>query len=81
MAALLAGCGPGKKVGSITFTKRTTTTVAHPTTGERVRCHKLHAKIPPQGESISLAGQGSASSEKLQLTSVPDGSLIITCKP
>ena len=76
----LAGCGSGT-TGSLTFTTKTTTTLANPRTGEPVQCHKLHAKIPPQGESIAASGKGSSASEKLQLTRASDGSLIISCKP
>jgi predicted small lipoprotein YifL len=82
-AALLSlvGCGSGAKTGPLVFTTKTTTTLANPTTGQPVRCRSVHAKIPPEGESVALSGKGASSSTKLQLTRQPDGSLIISCKP
>ena len=82
LVALLvaAGCGSGT-TGSLTFTTKTTTTLADPTTGEVVRCHTLHAKIPPQGESIAVSGTGASASAKLALTRTSGGSLIVSCRP
>jgi hypothetical protein len=83
-AALLAGAGCGSSggtTGTLTFTTKTTTTLASPTTGELVRCHTLHAKIPPQGASLALSGTGASASARLALTRTSDGSLIISCKP
>ena len=86
LAALLVlvGCGSGGMggtTGSLTFSTRTTTMLANPTTGELVRCHTLHAQIPPQGEGLTISGTGTSSGAKLQLTRTSDGSLIISCKP
>ena len=82
-AALLAvvGCGSGGTTAPLTFTKKTTTTVANPDAGTPVRCGKLHAKIPPEGENIAIAGKGSSSSAKLEISHDTDTSLVISCKP
>ena len=83
VAALIAGvgCGSSTPTAALTFTKKTTTTVANPDAGTPVRCGKLHAKIPPPGENIAIAGKGSSSSAKLQISHETDTSLIISCKP
>jgi hypothetical protein len=77
---VVAGCGSGA-TGSLTFTTRTTTTLASPTTGELVRCHTLKAKIPPPGEGMTVWGRGASAGARLQLTRTSGGSLIISCRP
>ncbi len=76
-----AGCGSGSKTETLIFTKTTSTTIAHPTTGTLVRCLKVSAKVPPEGEGVAVTGVGTQSSPELQLTRQSDNSLLITCKP
>lgn len=81
MAAAAAGCGSGTKTEPLIFTKRTSTTIANPKTGVLVRCQKVSAKVPAEGAGVAITGDGTSSSPELQLTRLPDNSLLISCKP
>lgn len=90
---VLAGCGSASKVsagppaqiGPITVTAPTTTTIAHPLTGETVRCanHRVAAgaQVPSAGRGVGGSADGKSASATVVLTRRGDGSLVVSCTP
>ncbi len=55
-AALLAGCGSGSKLGSLSFKVGTTTTVKGVKTGTLIRCRGIEtANVPPTGQQVAFS--------------------------
>jgi hypothetical protein len=83
-AGLAAGCGSGKVLGSLSVTGPTVTTVASVKTGALIRCDgSVGAKVPPPGHGVSGSADGSspALSAEIDLKRLPDGSLVVSCRP
>ncbi len=86
----LAGCGGAAKVhsvgqqgGAIIFPRPTTTTIAHPQTGQRIVCDidgvAPSANVPSPGHGFTGAADGKSSSAIINLTRKNDGSLVVSC--
>jgi len=76
---VVTGCGAGQKVGSLSFTPPTTTTVANVKTGALVRCQKAGATIPAPGKGVAGSSDWGSGATQLQLTRRQDGTLLVSC--
>jgi hypothetical protein len=83
-AGLAAGCGSGKVLGSLSVTGPTVTTLQSVKTGALIRCNgSVGARVPSPGHGVSGSSDGSspALSTEIDLKRLPDGSLVISCRP
>ena len=75
----VVACGSGTtKTGTLTFTRSTTTTLAHVKTGTSVRCGGVGAYVPAHG-GITGNADGPSSSATLQVKRLASGAVRISC--
>ena len=79
LGLVVAGCGSGKKVGSLSFTAPTTTTVSNVNTGTSVRCQHAGAEVPAPGKGVAASSDWGSGAAQLQLTRRQDGTLLVSC--
>ena len=79
--SVLATDPTGGKVALHAHRGRHTYTRVQLQAGDLIKCGKAGARVQPPGQGTGAFADGIGSSSDLQLTTNPDGSVVIDCSP